>query len=314
MSNLAFIPVQGTGSPGPYDWGFPQDIANALSDPWADILAQFVGSDVGNIYDVHRTAYPAATVQMGSSVQVGRNVVRDIIRSLATGSKVVLSGYSQGALVTDFVIMDFYAGMFPGIELLCCVNFGDPMRSPGICRGNEVAGLPVPKKLNGFVTGGIAGPADLRPEQSDLVLSCNNDGDLYGVAPVGLTPWIAENGIGHDETLIFNLVQDFNGVNVLALAQEALTVLGMAATSFNLNTMITVVQSVIVGSLGDGGIPGIPTAGAQTPDHVVSIVLALLNGGMFVLSGFGPHGDYGKYVPAMVDHVITIGKAAYVAA
>jgi hypothetical protein len=203
-------------------------------------------------------------------------------------------------------------GKFPGKQLLRCYNFGDPMRCPGICRGNQLAGLPVPKLLDGFTTGGIAGTGDLTAAQSDLVFSCNNDGDLYGAAPVGDDPWHKISGVGKDEEMIFNLIQNFLDLgNLTALATEALGLFSFTLTGLNLASVIAVVTGVLEGALGGGGIPGIPGTGVQNAQQVVSVLLALLNGGMFVFSGMGPHGDYGKYVPALVQDALAIGKRAY---
>lgn len=309
MSNLYFIPVEGTGSPDAYGWGFPQDMAFALEDPWADILAQFVGSDVANVYTVLRSAYPAATFPMGPSVQAGRKIVGNMIRALPHGSKVVLFGYSQGAMVVDYVVLDFIAGAFPNAELLRAYNVGDPMRCPGIYRGNELAGQPAPSLLDGVVTGGIAGKGNLTAAQSTLIYSGNNDGDLYGAAPCGADPWNNITGVGADEELMFDLIQDFNGQNVTALLTKGMTLLGLAPTAFTLPEMVNIITAVIAGAIGPTAIP-LPLTGVSTPDELVSLVMALMNGGMFVLTGMGPHGDYGKYVPAFVDDAIRIGKAA----
>ena len=157
-----------------------------------------------------------------------------------------------------------------------------------------------------MVTGGIAGPQDLTAAQTpDWLMSCNNDGDLYGSAPVGTNPWTAPTGVGHDETMIFNLVQNASVGNMLALVQEALKTLGVVVTGgFNLANLVNVVGSVLEGVLGSAGIPGIPVTGATTPNHVVALVQAIYNGGMFVVRQAGPHMDYGKMVPAMTVWVI----------
>lgn len=307
------ITVNGTGSPDPFGPGFSGELgANIGGDAsWNRVWHELTGDNPRWYWQP--IGYPAATFPMGPSVQAGRAQVNQQIGLRPKGTKLALSGYSQGALVVDYVWRDDILnpqgqhhdrlGDVVGI-----VNFGDPMRCPGVCNGNVHAGFPIPGQLDGFTTGGISGPSDLKPDQTpDFLLSCNNDGDLYGAAPVGDAPWTTAPGVGHDETLIFNLVQNFDGVNLLAFVQEAMTTLGVAmAGGINLGTLISVTEAAIVGALGTGGIPGIPAAGAQTPDHVVAIVEALLNGGMFVMRGFGPHGDYEKYVPAMLDFLNSV--------
>jgi len=308
-----FVSVNGTGVPDPFGPGFSADIGRVISDPWNDIYAQFMGPQVANKYDWQPIGYPAATFPMGPSVDVGREEVVRQISMRPVGTRLALSGYSQGALVVDETWRDEFIKPSGRLhnrldDVVAIVNFGDPMRCPGICNGNLRAGFPIPGELDGFTTGGISGPDDLKPEETpDFLMSCNNPGDLYGSAPVGDSPWTKQTGVGHDETMIFNLVQFFNGTNLLALTEEAMKALGVVFSGgLNITSLISVGESVIGGVLSDSvGIPGIPASGASTPNHVVSMVLALLNGGMFVLRGFGPHGDYAKMVPAMVDFVLS---------
>ena len=255
--------VNGTGSPDPINgWGFSSELAHTLDD---------------ELYYWQPIGYPAATFPMGPSVQVGRQELVNQI-NLHPG-KFAMSGYSQGALVTDFVWRDDILNPSGVLnhrlqDVIGIVNFGDPMRCPGICNGNLRAGFAIPKAVDGYTTGGIAGTNDLQPIHTpDFLLSCNNDGDLYGAAPVGDTPWIKQNPVGHDETLIFDLVQNFNGENVLAFTEE--------------------VAAILTG-----------------PDHDIAVVEAIMNGGLFVLQGFGPHGDYEKFIPAMTDFLMEVGKAA----
>lgn len=309
MARPLLVTVNGTGVPDPFGPGFPADIGRWFSNPWNDILAEFRGPEVANLYDWQPIAYPAATVQMGPSVDAGRNEVVSQVLRRPKGTRTVLVGYSQGASVVDEVWRD--EALTPGGRLyerqgdiMGIINFGDPMRCPGISNGNRLAGIAVPGKLNGYTTGGIAGPDDLTPDQTpDFLLSCNNPGDLYATAPVGDKPWETETGVGHDETLIYNLIQDFNGENLLALVEEAADILGVVITSgLSITSLLTTGTSAIAGAFGSTmGIPGIGKEGVKTTNALVSVILALLNGGMFILRGLGPHGDYGKYVPALID-------------
>jgi hypothetical protein len=247
---------------------------------------------------------------MGPSVRAGiEALVRQI--NLWIG-KFALTGYSEGAMVVDRVWRDEILNPKGRLnhrlkDVIGIVNFGDPMRCPGIANGNLRAGFPIPKPVYGYTTGGIAGPQDLKPEETpDFLLSCDNDGDMYVAAPVGDTPWIQETGVGHDMTICFNVVQDFDGPNVLAIVEEAMSLIGMAAPGFNLASLVELGVGALSGALGK-----VPATGARTPGHVVAIVEALLQAGMFIGTGLSAHGDYGKHMPAMVDFLTQVGKENY---
>lgn len=294
------ISVNGTGSPEPFGPGFAGELCSQLNDE------EWFWQPCG---------YPAATVNMGASVNVGVDAVVGLVllypagAPLPTGGtasgKIALAGYSQGSLVTDKVWRDEVLDPAGRLhhrrdDIIAIVNFGDPMRAPGVSNGNVRAGFPIPQPLDGAVTGGIAGPGDLTPEQTPpFLMSCNNDGDLYGAAPVGATPWVKQTGVGHDETLVFNLIQDADIANLFALAQEAVAALTEAAAGGP--------AQVIGSSLG-----ALLGQGLAVESHVVALVQALWNGGMFfVFTGGGPHGDYEKFMPAMVDFVHEAGRDAY---
>ena len=138
----------------------------------------------------------------------------------------MLCGYSQGAIVTDVVwTLDLLAAggvihdRLPDVAAI--FNFGDPLRCPGIANGNLLAGVPLPRDLDGVVTGGIAGPADLTPEQTpELLYSFALDGDLYASAPVGADPWHAEAAPGRVETNIYDIVQEATVIDVAEIAED----------------------------------------------------------------------------------------------
>lgn len=297
------ITVNGTGSPDPFGPGFAGELGSQVDQEL------FFWQPVG---------YPAATFPMGPSVDVGVSEVVRLVPLYAMSAqwsgKIVLSGYSQGAMVVDKVWRDeilspsgrLHALAQSGaIEVIGIVNFGDPMRAPGICNGNVAAGFPIPAPLDGYVTGGIAGPGDLTPAQTPpFLMSCNNDGDLYGAAPVGTAPWTQQTGVGLDETLIFNIVQNFDVANIIAIVQEALAIIGISPGAINTNLITDLVKGVIAGG---GGLSSVPSTGAVSIAHVVALVEALMNGGMFVASGFSPHGAYEQYMPAMVQWVNKVG-------
>ena len=141
----------------------------------------------------------------------------------------MLCGYSQGAIVTGVVwSQDILAadGVLHGrlADVAAIFNFGDPLRCPGIANGNLLAGAALPADLDGDVTGGIAGPADLTAAQSpDFLYSFALDGDLYASAPVGPDPWRDEAATGRVETGIYNVVQEATFIDVVEVAADLLT-------------------------------------------------------------------------------------------
>ena len=266
-----FISVNGTGVPDPFGPGFSGDIGRALSDPWRDILVEFVGATMqtANTVSWQPTGYPAAVAPMGPSVAAGRVAIcENIAHQHTPGYPLFLSGYSQGAIaVGQTYVNDFlnpsgiYHSRLPDLQAGGIINFGDPLRCPGIARGNEVAGLPAPSKLDGVTTGGIAGNKDLKPEQtSDNLLSCALDGDLYAAAPVGDDPWSNEAKPGLVETSIYNIIMQASFGSLLKIASDL----------------------------------ALPLATIQ----------AIYNGLKFAAAGTNaPHWQYGPFIPSMVDWV-----------
>ncbi|MDG4669062.1 hypothetical protein [Mycobacterium sp. 236(2023)] len=233
--------VNGTGVPDPFGPGFPADLARAL-----------VRADDG-MWVWQPIGYPAAAFPMGPSVRAGRAELCAQIGRHA--GPVALSGYSQGALVVDIVWRDDILAA-DGIlhhrlqDVVAIVNYGDPMRCPGMANGNAYAGKPLPRNVNGFVSGGIAGPGNLTPQQTpDFLLSFATDGDLYACAPTDLDPWTAETEVGHNERIIFDVVQDATVVTALAIAAEVAEIL-----SEPLEQVLPLVQAVANGAffLGAG--------------------------------------------------------------
>lgn len=244
MPKPLFISVNGTGVPDPWGPGFSGDIGRALTDPWRDpIAAQCWGSYFTAKYVWQPIGYPAAVFPMTPSVNTG---VLEVSRQVTLyeqngicppGTPLAISGYSQGALVTNLFWRDFvlsptgiHHNRLKDLAAGGIVNFGDPMRTPGIAHGNEAAGFPAPSLLDGVVTGGIAGPGCLKPEETpDFLLSCALDGDLYAAAPVGpptgiatdtSAPWVNEPLVGQVETRIYNFVESGSlGTGILAIAK-----------------------------------------------------------------------------------------------
>lgn len=210
------ITGNGTMVPNGDGPGFSADLARALMDV-ADGMWVWKWVD-----------YPAATFPMRASVEAGKAVMRSIIRD--SPGRIVLSGYSQFAIAAAEVWRDDIRN--PAGELHdrlddveAVILYGDPTRTPGIAYGNELAGQPAPAKLDGYTTGGIAGPNCLKPEEClhprtgrKIVISFALPGDLYASAPVGYQPWVTETKVGHNETLIYEMIMEFNGHDLLAFA------------------------------------------------------------------------------------------------
>lgn len=222
------ITANGTGVPDGAGPGFGADLARELMQR-ADGL--FVWRWVN---------YPAAVFPMRPSIEILKANLRAMIR--ATPGLIVLSAYSQSAIAFAQVWRDDILNEDGELhdrldDIVAVILYGDPTRTPGIAYGNELGGAPAPGKLNGKTTGGIAGPNCLRPEEClhpktkrRIVLSVANSGDLYAAAPVGDTPWVKETEVGHNETLIFEAVMDFNGGDIVALATELFEIVTMPWT------------------------------------------------------------------------------------
>jgi hypothetical protein len=217
--------------------------------------------------------YPAATFPMRPSVSAG---VAELVRLLiewadtaADDDDCVLAGYSQGAIIVCIVWRDYILnGELNHLldRVLAVVTQGNPMRAPNIAYGNQYAGQAVPGKQSGVITGGIAGPDALKPAEclhpttgKKIVIDFAHTGDIYTAAPVGATPWVAETVTGHDMTLIYNAVMEFDGTDLLALATTLVPVLSM-----NLPQIMGLIQALINGALFFG-------AGMNSPHYTYDI-------------------------------------------
>lgn len=226
--------VNGSAVPDPFGPGFSSDVARRLIDVEDGLWAwQPIG-------------YPAAIYPMGPSVQAGRDELCTQIERYP--GKIVLSGFSQGALVVDIVwrddILD-HGGILHHRkdDVVAIINYGDPMRCPGIANGNKLAGRRLPKKVNGYTTGGIAGPEDLTPEQTpDYLFSFANDGDLYACCPTGEDPWEHEVHVGHNERMIFDIVMKTTAGSVMAIAKEVFEIIDKPVLE-----IVPLVQSILNG-------------------------------------------------------------------
>lgn len=156
--------------------------------------------------------YPAETFPMGPGVRQGIEfLVQKISENPGTFA---LVGYSQGSVITCKVwrdeIMNPNGRLHDRLgDIFAHVNFGNPMRCPGIANGNGLAKIPLPEPLEGYVTGGIAGPDDLTPWQTPAwQIDFAHDGDVWTCCPVGADPWHDESPVGEAETSIYNIFME----------------------------------------------------------------------------------------------------------
>lgn len=250
----AVIPIEGTvypGAPAPpsfitddgngYWCGFGSGVAGGLANladgMWA--CPTFPPNAGPNTCGV---GYPAITTPMWPSVQTGRanagivagNYANDYYRQRGTydGLAMIFPAWSQGVMaLLQWFLLDVLPPqgvqhfLLPYIYRLYC--FGNPMRCPGIAHGNEIAGIPHPPKLDGQVTGGIAGPLDctvdeanlLAPDGKFLIYDFVNPNDLYADSPCGTDPWHKLPSAGTIEYLFFKIIMQPSFGDIVALAK-----------------------------------------------------------------------------------------------
>jgi hypothetical protein len=263
---VTILTAQGTGADM---WtGPPADAARAVVA--ANPKAAF-WQPIGN--------YPAAVFPMGQSVRAGVEEGQRLLTDVYPTGPIILIGYSQGALVTSKLYRDVILNgplAHRKTDVLAAVTYGNPMRAPGVARGNVAAGWPMPSQVDGRVTGGIAGPDDLTAEQTPAnwydYVGVGSDGgatELYANAPVGANPKSGEDGPGLIETQIYNIVQQATVSDVLAIAAD--------------------VAKILIHPISE----------------IVSIVEALVNGGLFAAAG--PNADHDTYdIAPSVNYLNTI--------
>lgn len=274
MASPMFVSVNGTGVPDPFGPGFSGDIGRSFGNPWNNIFSQLWGAEFANKYFWQPIGYPAAVFPMGSSINQGVDEVVRQIQMRDRGTKLAMSGYSQGAIVINKVWRDEILATGGRLydrldDVVAIVNFGDPMRCPGIANGNTVAGLPQPALLDGVITGGIAGPNCLtKDETPSFLLSCALDGDMYACCPVGDDPWNNQAHTGAIETLIYNLILEPGFDDVIAIAEEVMKIF------------------------------------SDPIEEIIAIVQAIWNAGSFFFQGVNaPHWKYDPFVPAVTDWI-----------
>lgn len=239
----AIFAIEGTvypGAPAP-----PSFIAGDNNGYWCGFASGVVGgvcNEQDGLWASPGVGYPAVTVPMWPSVQAGRASIGFQVGAFATnyykqrgsydGLALLFSAWSQGVMATlQFFFLDVLPVGAPFHYLLPYIYriyaFGDPFRCPGIAHGNEMAGMPMPPKLDGQITGGIGGPLDYTVEQANLfapdgkylINSFVNPNDLYADAPIGATPWTKRPSVGQVEYLFFKIIMQPNFIDIIELAE-----------------------------------------------------------------------------------------------
>ncbi|SHT52649.1 gp53 protein [Mycobacteroides abscessus subsp. abscessus] len=180
--------VQGTGVD--MNTGYPADLARELLGDW-------YWQPVGN--------YPAAAFPMGPSVQQGRAQLIMDIRNHP--GRIVLAGYSQGAIVVSLVwLLDILPK--DGVlhdrlgDVVAAITWGNPCRELAVANGNKFAGWPVPDGR---------GISDTRLTNTpawwmDFAHGANSQWgrDIYTDTP--------NTAAGDDMTAIYRVVQNVSGI------------------------------------------------------------------------------------------------------
>jgi hypothetical protein len=217
---------------------------------WAGFASGAIGGLINaadGLWYVECIGYPAVTTPMWPSAQMGQHYLGFAIKAFedecmarfGTYLPACVVAWSQGAIASDLwwtvdvLPEDGYLHyLLPYIYRI--YNYGDPLRCPGISHGDEVAGLPGPGKEDGQITGGVMGKEDLRPEQTNLLapdgqfvlLSFNNNGDLYGAAPTGKEPWVKETASGHVEYTFAKMIMQPGFINIIHIGGDIFHVIG----------------------------------------------------------------------------------------
>ena len=105
---------------------------NGVQKPWNLTVPRDPFPDLvnGDLYEVVRISYPAATIAMGLSITIGATKVIDRINALPVGTPFALGGYSQGAAVMSSVLRELQTGSLTSrySQFLGGVMFGNPRR------------------------------------------------------------------------------------------------------------------------------------------------------------------------------------------
>lgn len=220
---LTLYTVNGTsfgGANNPFDPGqYPVMVANALFPSDFSAIANKLDGLAPSkpIINWWANPYDAAVYPMGASVGRGVANLVNAVQSSAVGTPKAIASYSQGAVVASTFWRDHVLNPDGDChayenDFVAAVNWGNPMRCPGIAKGNTYAGWAIPPG------GGISGTNNLTADETpDWWYDFANPNDLYTDCPVG-------SAAGADEELIYNMVmtQSFGGTlkGLLALLES----------------------------------------------------------------------------------------------
>jgi hypothetical protein len=240
-----FVSVNGTGVSDPFGPGFDADIGRFFQiNPYAQIACDMDGLEPPDPPPIFwaPAAFPAAVFPMMASVKQGIvSVTAQVDQWHTPGNPLFIGGYSQGAIVIGMYYLQnvlspngVHHRHLADLARGGIINFGDPLRAPGIANGNKELGFALPSTLDGVDTGGIGGPLVLHPEDTpDWYLSCALDGDLYASCPIGDNPWAAEASTGKVETSVYNFVESGSILDFLKIALDVGAPIGTVKAIYN---------------------------------------------------------------------------------
>lgn len=253
--------VDGTAYPGAP--GAPIPITNDGSGWWSGFSSGLVGG-LENIADglwgSIIIGYEASTIPMWPSVQQGRtylvqaisNYTNDFFKNFGFYPPIILTGYSQGSMITDQVwVLDILSPTGVLHHLLPFVyriyQFGHVFRCPAIAHANALAGLPESIQQNGVESGGIGAVLDLTPAQTNypapdgrpVVHSAANHGDIYTCAPTGTDPWNNIAPQGRTGQLFFKIVMQPTFTDVIAAAEVLMHPIASIEEGINAGTFFS---------------------------------------------------------------------------
>lgn len=231
---VPILTAQGTGL-GMWDQIPPQPAYIANYAPPGLALWQPVGN------------YPASIFNppMGVSAQMLADEFVRLLTEVYPTGKFAVEVYSQSAVSWSHVWRDEILarnGKLYGRadDMLFTIALGNPMRCPGVANGNKWAGWPMPGKINGVTTGGIAAADDLKPNEVpanfyDFVnMGSDNGGSaLYENCPVGDNPWTAPVAVGAVENSIYKAVMEQSFGSILAIANDLSQPIGVVEGIIN---------------------------------------------------------------------------------
>jgi hypothetical protein len=176
--------------------GPPADVGRAAAAARPDV---FYFQPVGN----WTAALPPL---MGQGIVDGLREGIHLAADVHPNNFIIPIGYSIGAVIGAKFWRDYIIATGQQSRVPAGIMFGPPMRCPGKANGNKFAGWEMPAADHG----GIAGPDDLRPEQTpdtwlDFVQMGHDHGAtaLYENCKTGPNPWTAEDEEGAVETSIY---------------------------------------------------------------------------------------------------------------